>query len=221
MTCIKEKKEEKKGGKWLFEESDLIFRFNKDWIIKKYDAHQYYKTISGLGMKGVDFIGIYQYSTVVFIEVKNYRIRYSNKGFHRLYDVFDHPGALAEKIQQKFSDSAKGVIVVHNFLNKRWWLKPIFPLLKRIPYSKWTKSDNLFWIRSRELIRLGKVKNLLLIETEDAYPGYSAKNIHIFKTKLQKQINPNLLISAQDHPFKKALSIEILNPSNRNQTVTD
>ena len=80
----------------VFEESDLVFHFNQDWVVRKYDEHRFYKTISGLGMKGVDFIGIFKAEQVVFIEIKNYRIRYEGKTLQPLYDVFDAPGNLAK-----------------------------------------------------------------------------------------------------------------------------
>jgi len=55
----------------IFKESDLTFNFSqKEWEIIRYDTHRYYKILSGAGLKGVDFLGIYQKNKVVFFEVK-------------------------------------------------------------------------------------------------------------------------------------------------------
>jgi len=61
-------------------ESALLFDFEEtDWIVKKYDDHRYYKSLSGAGLKGVDFIGIFQQEKVVFIEVKNFRAKHPTR----------------------------------------------------------------------------------------------------------------------------------------------
>lgn len=57
----------------IFRESDLQFKFNKNWIIIAFDKTDFYKQLSGQGVKGVDFILLHKTQSIVyFIEIKNY-----------------------------------------------------------------------------------------------------------------------------------------------------
>ena len=60
-----------------YQESGLEFNFDNNWVLKKYDSHPFYKSLSGANLKAVDFIGIWKNEILVLIEVKNYKIRYS------------------------------------------------------------------------------------------------------------------------------------------------
>ena len=196
--------------KQKFTESGIEFLFNEEWVVKKYDGHPYYKKISGLNMKGVDFIGIYKGESLVFMEVKNYRIRYLGKTLQGLYDVFDTPKQLAKKVLKNFNDSKNGILVINNFLSNNWLLKPILPLFKKIPLMKWKKNDTLFWLHCQQLIERNQLTNILLLETNDKYPDYPHIDIRQFRKNLASHIKPAMLVNIKQHPFRGSLKIVIL-----------
>ena len=43
-------------SKQPFIESDLQFYFPDHWAVREYDNHRFYKNLSGLGLKGLDFL---------------------------------------------------------------------------------------------------------------------------------------------------------------------
>ena len=56
------------GGMQLAE-SDLLFEFPDDWVVRKYDDTAAYQSLSGHGLKGVDFIALVPDGTLWLIEV--------------------------------------------------------------------------------------------------------------------------------------------------------
>ncbi len=55
-----------------FSESDICFRFGPEWVVYRYDTHRYYRSWNGVGLKGMDFIGILDEGTLVVMEVKTF-----------------------------------------------------------------------------------------------------------------------------------------------------
>ena len=105
-----------------FQESDLKFEFSDThWLVKKYNTHRFFKILSGAGLKGVDFIGIYQNEQVVFWEVKNYRTKHRDK--IQSYLVIDNTPVFIEKIVRKVVDTLTAISVVHQYLRRQWWYR--------------------------------------------------------------------------------------------------
>lgn len=125
-----------------FQESDLQFRFDDQaWVLRKYDAHRFYRAISGSGLKGVDFIGIWKKDRLVLIEVKNYVNRHPRQT--------DDPAALdtvllAQKVAQKARDTLKAIDIIHRYYRRLWWIRLWGGWLQRRSPRRY---DWAFWSR--------------------------------------------------------------------------
>lgn len=131
-----------------FHESGLHFTFSPAWVVKKYDEHAYFRGLSGAGLKGVDFIAIYEGRELILIEVKNYRTRH-NAGMDRSFEVTAKPVAeLAAEIRRKTEDTLLAIDAVRQYYRRSWWYRRLLPLWRRWP---WEQHNRAFWTRVDEL----------------------------------------------------------------------
>lgn len=131
-----------------FKESGLTFKFGPGWVIKKYDEHAYFRSLSGMGLKGVDFIAIRQEKELVFIEVKNYRTRY-NADMDQSFEVVVKPTAeLAYELKRKSEDTLLAIDAVLQYYRRSWWYRRFRQLWMRWP---WLQHNRAFWSRADEL----------------------------------------------------------------------
>lgn len=148
-------------------ESALLFDFdNKDWIVKKYDDHQYYKPLSGAGLKGVDFIGIFQQRKVVFIEVKNFRAKHPTK--KEPFSVLAETNQFITKIADKFEDTFVATTTIKAYLQKKWWYRLFLQFETRLSPSFFLKRDWYFWHMVHQLANdKEKMEFVLWLEIEE------------------------------------------------------
>lgn len=131
-----------------FKESGLTFNFGPGWVVKKYDEHAYFRSLSGMGLKGVDFIAIRQERELVFIEVKNYRTRY-NADMDQSFEVVVKPTAeLAYELKRKSEDTLLAIDAVLQYYRRSWWYRRFRQLWMRWP---WLQYNRAFWSRADEL----------------------------------------------------------------------
>ena len=88
-----------------FLESDIHFEFGENCLVKKFDEHRYYNILSGSGLKGVDFIVLYQFRQLVLIEAKNYKQRSFSPVPPDVTDLIGNPVPLAQQFGSKLKDS--------------------------------------------------------------------------------------------------------------------
>jgi len=140
-------KRELKNTAHQLEESSLLFTFSDAWNIRSFDDHRYYRWLSGLGFRGVDFVGIYQ-NKLVLIEVKNYRRREGMSRADAFQAVRNAPAAFALKMVEKVEDSLRIVRAVNSSYQRRWW----FPLFLRLPdgLKRWY-PQSYFWHTASKL----------------------------------------------------------------------
>lgn len=200
-----------------FTESDLIFNFPKKWQITKYDAHPFYQRLSGAGMKGVDFMGIYEEKDLVLIEVKNYRIRYDEKPPTEIYHILDNPEVLVEKIRLKAEDTMQVIRVINKYYARKKWYKllhPLYSLLRRTPYYLQTPR---FWQDAQHLIETNQFSVILWLETESEYEIFTQEEVVQFRQNVQRiaqEKYPNLTIHLLDRNtkqvyFEEPISVQI------------
>jgi len=183
-----------------FRESGLLFQFDNSWVVKKYDEHRYFRLLSGQGLKGVDFLGIFESKELMLIEVKNYRIRYKEKPPTAIYHILENPEILAEKIRCKAEDTLQAIRVINKFYRRNWFYKLLLPILKTLHTSYLTNTTQLFWIRAETLVEEGKVKFIFWLETEDEYEPFSKVEVAQFRATIQ-----DILVKS-----KTGISFEIL-----------
>lgn len=130
-----------------FEESGLFFAFSDAWEVRPFDDHEYYRWVSGLGVRGVDFVGIYQ-DKLVLLEVKNYRRRAGMGASDAFQAVRDNPEAFAEKMSEKVSGSIRCMRAVNSSYQRRWW----FSWFERLP-DRWKRRSprSYFWYTVAEM----------------------------------------------------------------------
>lgn len=151
----------------VWAESALQFTFGEDWVVRRYDAHRYYRAISGSDMKGVDFVGIYRDRFLLFIEVKNYTKRYGDALPARVPPL-DNPAGFARHLGRKWQDSLRAVRVFQLVLRRRWAYRLFYPLVGRLLAAE---HDWRFWTRAHQLTQTpGAVHALLWLELADRYP---------------------------------------------------
>lgn len=132
-----------------FLESGLEFNFGPTWAVKKYDEHIYFRSLSGLGLKGVDFVAIRGGTELVFIEVKNYRTRY-NVRMNRSFDVLAKPTAeLAVELKRKSDDTLLAMDAILQYYHRSWWYRRLRPVWLRWP---WVQHNRAFWSRADALV---------------------------------------------------------------------
>ena len=151
----------------IFVESNLSFSFDNQWIVKKFDDHSFYQQLAGKGLKGVDFIGIYQQKTVVLMEVKNYIDRYLKDTKNPSEDFLNNQAYHLQKIAQKFVDSLRLIEVVHQSYRRKIWFrffeKTLFKIVKP---DRFLHREFGFWRHCWQLIQDGNLRLIFWIEID-------------------------------------------------------
>ena len=137
----------------VFVESGLTFCFSSShWAVRKYDSHEYYQAISGAGLKGMDFVGIWKGRQLVLIEAKNYL------GVSK--EALPKPDALAEEMLRKVEDTFIGLNAIHRMLARKSFFRLVRPLLIRFPIYSY---DWPFWAKVDELAEFIDSTQILLV----------------------------------------------------------
>ncbi len=132
----------------FFQEGDLSFSFAPShWAVKKYDDHPYFQGFSGVGLKGVDFIAIFENKKVLLIEVKNYQVKNEVIRAKEVANSLGDPDKIAAAVAQKFEDTLAGIKAIHTYYQRK--NKQTWQWLKR-----WQKPDQeaLFWQQVCDLV---------------------------------------------------------------------
>lgn len=131
--------------------------------MKRFDAHRFYKSVAGLGLKGVDFIGIYRGEKLVLIEVKNYVDRFVSDGRDPSKEFMDAPTAYLSKVALKFRDSLKLVSIIQKYYQRQWWYRQcenyIFPKLSA---QKLLLFESGFWYLAAHALTVANALELVL-----------------------------------------------------------
>ncbi len=159
------------------EESGLHFSFGKNWAVKRYDKHRFYKWLSGSGLKGVDFIGIYE-EELFLMEVKNFRRREAWHAEDPLQAIRADPEGFAREMAYKFEDTLLVIDTIWKYYNRKWLFRALLPLLFRLPP---TTLDWPFWAKAYRLLQApSRIQLVLWIEMEK-YPA-------AFMEKVEKEL---------------------------------
>jgi hypothetical protein len=191
-------------SKQTFIESDLVFNFPESWGVREYDNHRFYKNISGLGLKGVDFLLVDPSGPghLYLMEVKNYSTRI-RKGM--VYEApLKSPEELATTVAIKYEHTLRAIRAVHLFYQRKWWYRLLNRMIRNSPYAQY---DPVFWTRAYELARQPAQHTFLLwLETEIEDQDYEQR----LQKHLQSGLGINLevKIGKQSHPFPPGVTVE-------------
>ena len=165
----------------IFSESGLLFSFRDSWKVIRYDAHRYYKIVSGQSIRGVDFACITDEDELLLIEVKNF-YQHHNEGV--IADVED----FAEEMKEKILDTLDLLKIIHTYHKRKWSYRLFIELIKKFPrlhfdWWYWTAMYDLHQIVGKYVFILvlnadadislihEKIMNLMKIE-EVAIPAF-------------------------------------------------
>lgn len=180
-----------------FKESDIEFTFGSDWIVKKYDNHAYFKILSGHGLKGVDFIGIYKNEGLYLIEVKNYYKRSYSPVEPDLSDVEGTHPLLGSALHSKIEDSLRLIKIVNKYLETRWWFKIAY-FWRNTLSRKVIKKDWHFWTRVGELSENAqKVFPVLWLEMDSALIEQSNQSTSTVSVSLKSEYDKRKQLPTQ------------------------
>lgn len=150
-----------------YEESDLQLTFPADWIVRKFDDTAAYHSVSGHGLKGVDFLCLVPRDGIWLVEVKNYR---SRNPLHTT--VRRSPENLAAHVGKKFSDTKRLIRLVNRAIRRKWWAGLL------LSWYAWVKRDrpnSTYWFWAEAERRMGNPRTLvclLWMETPERGPDY-------------------------------------------------
>jgi len=173
-----------------FQESECQFTFSKEWEVIQYDAHDYYKTVSGKSFSGVDFAGIFR-DTLYLIEVKNY-YQYNQTGEIEELENF------CVEMKEKFLDTIDLIRIIQKYHNRKWSYRLFYRLVKSYPnlYHTWW-----FWTRMYQIIENDKVEFVLLIDSLETRESIKLKTVELmveeYNTDFDLQVLP---ITTSDIP---------------------
>ena len=163
-----------------FTESNLQFTFPADWRVRKFDETRAYRSISGRGLKGVDFIAISPDDKLWLIEVKNYRPRLKNGRQYRAYHR--PPKQLAAQVAGKWRDSLRLIRIVHHNLRRSWWRR--VQLWYQVHIGRNPASNFPFWHLSHRIASSGSApKCLLWLEAPECNPDYDSRVYQYLRTE--------------------------------------
>ena len=142
--------------------------FPDDWIVRKFDATAAFRSISGQGLKGVDFLCLVPREELWLVEVKNFRPRTAHPTEERR-----HPHDLARHVGAKFADSKRLIRIMNRALRTKWWLRPL-RIWYRMLRMKRPNSHYWFWMEAaRRLDDPARVVCVLWLETPERAADYA------------------------------------------------
>ena len=192
-----------------FLEGDLRFQFPPHWGVRQYDQHMFYRGLSGLGLKGVDFLLIdpTDGGRLYFLEVKNYRTRTTEDG--TFIATPKPPRRLAKTVARKYVDTGRAVAAIYGYYRRQWWYRALESwLLQRSNF----RYDRVFWTRVQAMLEEGTAVSVVLwleVETKDrAY-------VLDIRRALQEQLAAHVDVSVwtREGGILPGILVEPLDPS--------
>ncbi len=154
-----------------YRESDLNIDFNLSWRLRRFDTSRYFKVLSGLGLKGVDFIAIDMEKKLYLIEVKNYKKRVKSPVAPDVSDLLGTNPALQDHFIKKIENSSQLLEVINKYMNRKWWYRLLFKFRLSISTQIGNKSDWSFWLDAFHILtnKPQNVNCILLLELDESY----------------------------------------------------
>jgi hypothetical protein len=155
-----------------FTESGLVFSFPDPWAVRRYDQHTYYRGLSGLGLKGMDFLAIDpaggEQGRLYCLEVKNYLTRHSEDGV--FVATPKPPAQLAQTIIDKYADTRRALRAIHGYYRQQWWYRL---LEERLARSAHYRFERVFWTQAFRLADSSQQPQVILwLEVEKREHAY-------------------------------------------------
>jgi len=128
-------------SEWI--EGQQRISFPQTWQIIKLDEHKYYKRISGLGVKAVDFLAIDPDWGLYLIELKDYPAPAH----------IPTPEAQDKMLAEKLNGSIKLIKTANAALRRQWYYRYIFIKLK---IYRWCPIEWQIWQKAEQYLKEGR-----------------------------------------------------------------
>jgi hypothetical protein len=171
-------------------ESGLRFIFPKNWRVKKYDEHHFYRALSGSGLKGVDFIGVLNQKKLILIEVKNYKIRFPAKPPPIQEKILGLSPSLVQTMTYKVDDTFLAVNTIIKYYQRRWWYAPFLKLFDYLPIAYLLRFEWAYWTYVQRLIfeQKKQVDLVLWLELETIYEDVVEDEIETARQRIEQSL---------------------------------
>ena len=184
----------------IFDESDLKIEFGTNWTVKKYDDQTYFTLLSGRGLKGVDFIGIYGKDSLYLIEVKNYHKRSYSPVAPDWADLQGSPPPLVEIMYKKIEDSLRLIRIVATYHSRQWWFR-FAKYFRNLFDLKGLEKDWQFWDKVAEIaLQKDKVFPVLWLELSPEFLRDTELKKQDLKTRITTEVSK--LLKNSSHNLK-------------------
>jgi len=191
----------------IFVESGLEFNFGPGWVVKKYDEHTYFRALSGMGLKGVDFVAIREGREVVFIEVKNYKTRYNSK-MDQSFEVSVKPAAdLALELKRKSEDTLLAMDAVIQYYFRSWWYKRLRRIWMNWP---WLQANRSFWSRADDLVNQSLHLVVWLALDIDDPENYETDLLKELKKLNPEAVDKISVANGTHSPFEGEIKVRVI-----------
>ena len=175
-----------------FEESELLFRFDRNWAVRKYDAHRYYDSLKSAGLKGVDFLAIRGGAELILLEVKNYRTRRRDRPFEPEVGRLREPALFVDDLVRKVEDTVLGIQTIGQYLERKWAYRLLTPLLDLLSNGALDWGNWPFWRRVVRLLEAGRWRAVIWLELDASYPDIPSERIPEVRKYLQSHLAERL-----------------------------
>ena len=189
-----------------FIESGLQFSFSRDCVVKKYDSHRYYRGLSGIGLKGIDFVALnLKENLVAFFEVKNYRTRFHRDTGEPIYPEPKPAIELAQALSEKVSDTLLAIDAITTYYQKSFIYRLLQPLYLRLPFYM---GDRFFWTKVENCIyEHENLAYVLWVELQEKNPAYKGELKQQTGRLLKNEFGIIYVADMDNQPFSSSLKV--------------
>lgn len=181
-----------------YTEGVVQFSFSPEWLVRKYDDHTFYRGLSGVGLKGVDFIAV-RPGQLVLIEVKNYRHVRNGQRRRVVGETIRQSERIADAIAQKCLDTLRAIRVIHTYYLRKWDYRLTSPLFGRF---HWQWSDRSFWTHvAQALSGPAQVTLLVWLATDPGDQSLAHQLLPIIRKELDDQVGRVLITDEKHQPL--------------------
>lgn len=181
-----------------YKEGVLEFSFSPEWLVRKYDDHTFYQGLSGVGLKGVDFIAV-RPGQLVLIEVKNYRHVRNGRRRRVVGETIRHADHIADSIVRKYLDTLRAIQAIEQYYLRKWDYRLTAPFLGRF---HWQWSDRSFWTHVAQALSGSAQVTLLVWLATDPDDHTLAQTLQpLIAHPLNDQVGKLLITEEQHQPL--------------------
>lgn len=135
-----------------FEESRVKLEFDPAFSICKFDAHPYFRWLSGMGLKGVDFLLLTE-EILILVEVKNFCINVEDTPSKNQHLDLDR---LTSDLIKKRAGVQIVLETITRYYARNWVYRFVKKGFNRFPWFPYFFKEWYFWTTADNLLKSGR-----------------------------------------------------------------